>query len=213
MKFEALLRLVDNEPAFTTGLLLAGAVNPNQIRQQLVRWVQDGRLYQLRRGLYALSPPYTGVTPHPFLIANRLRSGSYVSCESALSHYGLIPEDVPVTVSVTTRHPVRWTTPLGVFDFRHVKRDLFHGYEWLDVGRSQRAAVATPEKALLDLVHLHSGSDRPDYLEELRLQNLDALDVSRLQKLARESEKAKLQRAVDAIAALVDRERSSYEAL
>jgi hypothetical protein len=46
-----------------------------------------------------------------------------------------------------------------------------------DLGGGQKAFVATPEKALLDLVHLQPGGDAPDYLRELRLQNLDRLDV------------------------------------
>ncbi|MCS7080575.1 MAG: hypothetical protein NZ585_11100 [Chloracidobacterium sp.] len=54
MEFAELLRLVGNEPVFETGLLLAGAVDPNDVRRQLSRWTTAGRLYQLRRGLYAL---------------------------------------------------------------------------------------------------------------------------------------------------------------
>jgi len=70
MNFERLLRIVGDEPVFETGLLLAGEVDPRHVRRQLSRWVRAGRLYQLRRGLYALAPPYRKVKPHPFLIAN-----------------------------------------------------------------------------------------------------------------------------------------------
>ena len=66
MKFAKLLDLVSDEPVFETGLLLAEAVNPDAVRVQLSRWVRAGRLYQLRRGLYALAPPFQRVRPHPF---------------------------------------------------------------------------------------------------------------------------------------------------
>lgn len=58
MEFEHLLEIVGDEPIFETGLLLAGEVDPDNIRRQLSRWTKARRLYQLRRGLYALAPPY-----------------------------------------------------------------------------------------------------------------------------------------------------------
>jgi len=48
---------------------------------------------------------YYKVKPHPFVVANRMVRGSYVSCQSALAHYGLIPEHVPVVTSITTARP------------------------------------------------------------------------------------------------------------
>ena len=102
-----------DEPVFDAGLLLAGEVDPADVRRQLSRWTAAGRLYQVRRGLYALAPPFQKVRPHPFLVANRLVQGSYVSCQSALAHYGLIPEYVPVVTSVAAARPGRWETPLG----------------------------------------------------------------------------------------------------
>jgi predicted transcriptional regulator of viral defense system len=189
MEFAELLEIVDSEPVFETGLLLAGAVDPKNVRRQLSRWTKAGRIYQLRRGLYALAPPFQKVKPHPFVVANRLMRGSYVSLQSALAHYGLIPDVVPVTTSVTTGRPNRWQTPLGVYLFRHIKTGLFAGYRSIDLGANQRAFVATAEKALLDLVHLQPGGDAPEYLEALRLQNLEVLDLENLRRLAGESPK------------------------
>jgi predicted transcriptional regulator of viral defense system len=165
----------------------------------------------LRRGLYALAPPFQKVKPHPFLVANRMVRGSYVSCQSALAHYGLIPEYVPVTTSVTTRRPARWDTPLGIYQFRHVKPDLLRGYRLTELSPGQRAFVASPEKALLDLVHLQPGGDSPQYLRELRLQNLDRLDVDELQRQALVAHSPKLRRAATRVADLVRTEVLEYE--
>lgn len=212
MELTRLLDIVGNEPVFETGLLLAGAVNPTDVRRQLSRWTKAGRLYQLRRGLYALAPPFQKVKPHPFVVANRMMRSSYVSLQSALGYYGLIPDIVPVTTSVTTGRPNRWDTPLGVYSFRHIKTEYFSGYRLIDLGGNQQAFVATPEKALLDLVHLQPGGDTPEYLQELRLQSLDELDLERLQFQADQASSPKLKRAAAAVAEGVQPEEE-YKAL
>lgn len=213
MVFGELLEIVGEEPVFETGLLLAGDVDPQGVRRQLSRWTGAGRLYQLRRGLYALAPPFRKEKPHPFLVANRLVLGSYVSLQSALSHYGLIPEAVPVTTSVTPDRPGRWETPLGVHEFRHLQTDLMTGYRWMEVADGQLAYVASPEKALLDLVYLEPEGDSPPYLQELRLQHLEILDLDELRRLAALSGKPKLKRAAERIARLAAEEAEEYETL
>lgn len=213
MEFTELLEIVGDEPVFETGLLLAGDVDPANVRRQLSRWTASGWIYQLRRGVYALAPPYQKVSPHPFVVANALVDGSYVSLQAALAYYGLIPEHTPTVTSVTTGRPGRWETPLGVYVFRHVKTPWFHGYRRLEVSEGQRAFVATPEKALLDLVYLEPGADQLAYLSELRLQALDRLDLERLHRLAQESGSPKLQRAAESVAALAQAEAAEYETL
>lgn len=213
MEFERLLEIVGDEPVFETSLLLAGDADPANARRQLSRWTKAGRLYQLRRGLYALAPPFQKAKPHPFLIANRMVRASYISLQAALAHYGLIPEYVPVVTSVTTARPGRWETPLGVYEFRHVKTDLLVGYRLTDLGGGQKAFVATPEKALLDLIYLQPGGDSPDYLRELRLQNLDRLDVEELRCQAERIGSPKLRRAVEFVVELSRTEAQEYETL
>jgi len=210
MEFAELLAIVGDEPVFESGLLLAGNGNPNNIRRQLSRWVRAGRIYQLRRGVYALAPPYQKVKPHPFVVANRMVPASYVSCQSALAHYTLIPEYVPVVISVTTVRPARWTTPLGTYIYRHLRPGLFTGYRQLNFGPAQAAFLAWPEKALLDLIYLTPQSDRPTYLEELRLQNLFELHFEELHRLAALFNMPKIHRAVDVIERLAREEREEF---
>ena len=217
MKFERLLELVGDEPVFETSLLLAGEVNPNIVRLQLTRWTKSGRIYQLRRSLYAIAPPHQKVKPHPFLIANRMQRASYVSGQSALAFYGLIPDTVQATLSVTAGRPERLDTPLGVFEFRHVKPELLRGYRMTALTSpkppEQQALVATPEKALLDLVYFQPGGDQPAYLRELRLQNLEHLDLDELRRQAETFDAPKLRRAVNAIIRLAQSEAQEYETL
>jgi predicted transcriptional regulator of viral defense system len=210
MKFERLLELVGDQPLFETGLLLSGDVDPADVRHQLSRWVGSGRIRQLRRGLYTLAPPYQNIIPHPFLIANALVPGSYVSAQSVLAFYGFIPEYTPQTLSVTTLRTSRWNRG---FHFHHLAPHLFFGYQLVELSQGQQAFLAAPEKALLDLAHLVPNSDSPKYLGELRLQNLERLDLSRLHGFAERSEKPKWQRVAAQIKSLALREKDEYEEL
>jgi predicted transcriptional regulator of viral defense system len=180
--YDSLLTLVGEEPVFDSSLLLAGNIDPRLLRIQLSRWVRSGKIIQIRRGLYAIAPPFQKRRPHPFLVANRLQKASYVSLQSALSFYGLIPEVVNVVTSVSTSRPGRVETPLGIYDFRHFKTELLFGYQMIDLG-GQSAFVATPEKALLDLIYFQPAGDSVAFLEGLRLQNTEKIreDILRLQ--------------------------------
>jgi predicted transcriptional regulator of viral defense system len=213
MEFKRLLEIVGDEPVFGTGLLLAGNVDADNVRRQLSRWVKVGRLYQLRRGLYTLAPPFQKVQLHPFALANHLRHSSYVSLQSALAFYDLIPEYVPLVTSVTTARPARWDTPVGSYLFRHVKLELFFGYQRIEISPGQWAFVSRPEKALLDLVYLQPGGDSPQYLQELRLQNLDRLNQDRLVEMATRTSSPKLRRAAEIVVKRADIEAAEYERL
>ena len=213
MKFVDLLRIVGDEPVFETSLLFAGRPDVAYIQRQLSRWTRAGALVQLRRELYALAPPFLKTQPHPFLVANRMVRASYVSTESALQHHGLIPEYVPVTTSVTTVAPGRWNNASGSYQFQHIKASLFFGFAQVALGGKQVGFVATPEKALLDLIHLRAGADSMEYIAALRLQHLDRLSLDRLDAYASRSDSPKLARAAGLVRALAETDAGEYEVL
>jgi len=212
MKFSALLKLVGDDPIFASSLLLSGDVNPRLIRIQLSRWVKAGKICRIRRGLYAIAPPFQKQLPHPFRVANFLQKASYVSLQSTLSFYGLIPEVMNITTSVSTNRPERLETALGTFEFRHIKRELLFGYQMIDLG-GQSAFVADPEKALLDLVYFQPGGDLWTYLKELRLQNLEKLDPEYLTQLSKKYNTRKMQNAANLLLQLISRDSEEFEDL
>jgi len=212
MEFNSLLQLIGDEPIFDSSILLAGNVDPKLIRIQLSRWVKAGKIYQLRRGLYSIAPPYQRIQPHPFLIANHLQKASYISLQSALSFYGLIPEVVNITTSVSTGRPELLDTPLGRFEFRHIKTELLTGYQMIELS-GQHALVARPEKALLDLIYLQPGGDSNVYLKELRLQNTEKLDKDLLRKQVQKFNTPKLENAVKEILQIMSSKSEEFEDL
>jgi predicted transcriptional regulator of viral defense system len=206
MKWDALLALLGRLPLLESSMLLAGPDSPAEVRRQISRWVASGRLIQIRRGLYALAPPYARESPSPFAVASRLRGPSYVSLQSAMAYHGVIPESVAMVTSVTTGRPGRMRTPLGDFTYRHLRRSLFWGYREIAAGRDQKAFMADPEKALLDLFCLTPGPVRRAFVSGLRLAP-GGLDLDRLRVFARRSASPKLIRAAVLTARLLQDER------
>jgi predicted transcriptional regulator of viral defense system len=204
MKFDALVVRAAELPLLDTPTLQALSGGGPALSVQIARWVRTGRLVRLRRGAYLLPPHLRRGEPPLERLGNLLRRPSYVSLERALSLHGLIPEAVPWITSVTPGHPGVLDTAVGVFSYRHVRAGWFSHYRELSVG-AQSALVATPEKALLDLVHFSPGEWTEARIAALRLQNVERLDLEALEQIAREAG-PRVQRAAVRIRAHVEAE-------
>jgi len=206
MTVEELAAKVPPCGVFRTGQILSGEHSVANIRRQLDRWVKRGRISQLRRGVYVLAEPYAKTHVHPFTAANALRKASYVSLHSALAHYGMIPEYVPVTTSITTGRPEELDTPIGRFQFRHVSQRLFYGFTEAEISQGRQVLLATPNKALVDLLYLTPRSDRIEYLHGLRLTRPELFDLDALHETVARSGSAKIERAVGLLIRLWEEE-------
>ena len=206
MKIGELSAKVAPGGVFRTGQILSGQHSPANVRRQLDRWVKSGRVLKLRRGVYVLRELYASAGVHPFAAANALKKASYISLQSALSHYGMIPEYVPVTTSVTTGRPEELATPIGRFQFQHVSTRLFFGFAEVQVSRDQQALLASPQKALIDLLYLTPHSDQVEYLRELRIARPERFDLGGLRADVERSGSAKVERAVRRLLALWEEE-------
>ena len=197
MKFERLVELAGDLHCFSPGMVSAGEAL-KQVRVQLSRWVRNGRLLRICKGWYTLNEPYRRVRIDMNVVASTVKAGSYVSLHAALATHGMIPEYVAETTCVTTGRPGTIDSPFGRIRYRHIKKGLFFGYSRVERGL-QHSVVATGEKALLDLVYLTPGSDDPDYIRGLRLQDIDNLDTDALWRMARRFALPRMERAVDII--------------
>lgn len=203
MKFDSLLKKTSELPFFKIRFLSAGDNLP-KIRLQINRWIHDGRVIKLYKGLYTLSDTYRKVPCEPFCVANSLKAASYVSLHSALSWYGIIPEFAPTTISITTGKPQKIQTPIGRFEFRNISKKHFWGYQQIELNSGQTAFVAKPEKALLDLIYLTPNGDKIDFIEELRLQNFEKISRVTLRDFANKFKSPKMLRALCNIEQILD---------
>ncbi len=196
MNFGELVSKVGHLSVIDTEVLLAGlrASEQASLKVQIVRWTASGKLVQLKRGTYLLASPYRKAEPYGPHLASILAKPSYISLEKALEHYNLIPEGVTIYTSVTTKRPSRFDTPAGIFDYRHIQIPLFWGYSAVTLDR-QTGFMAFPEKALLDFVYFRNPELSEAYLEELRLQNLEAISLKRFYEYAKRFQKPRINKA------------------
>lgn len=196
MNYGEIVKLVGSMPCFDLALL-AQAFNDRReaIRVQLSRWMKQGKVIGLRRGMYTLSDTYRRTALTPAVLANQLYRPSYLSGLWALGHYDLIPERVVRFTSVTPRVPRRFENSFGVFDYRNIKQDYFFGFASTGIG-GREFFVAEPEKALLDHWHLTEGEWTLERLEEMRYQHVERVGVERLKHCAQRFRSPRLDRAV-----------------
>ena len=133
----------------------------------LARAVRKGYLLHIKRGLFLL---HEQPLPDRAIVAMKLDSRSTISMETILSEAGVIPEAVFAVTAVTPAGTAEYTTkPFGSFFFRHEKPSLDCGWR-LERRGAYTVRIASPEKALLDLLWFHRFESSPRaYVEELRL--------------------------------------------
>jgi len=161
---------------FRERMLPMGCFNINQVllwekefnRNNLTRWCRKGLLVKLRNQFYAF-PECRQVPEFSRYVANRIYMPSYISLHSALSFYGMIPEEVVQLTSVTTLKTVSFDNAFGSFHYQNVKPQLYFGYEIKTMRNGRSLLFATPEKALLDLLYLNPYYKTEQDMEELRL--------------------------------------------
>lgn len=120
--------------------------------------IKSGDLQQIKKGLY-IPGPNSGISrPEALLVANHLWGPSYVSMETALSHWEFIPERVHEISSLTVKSAKKYDTPMGRFTYFHAPVPYYSfGITIVELTQRQVALMATPEKALCDKIIMTSG--------------------------------------------------------
>jgi len=152
-------------------------------RNKITKLLENREIIQLRRGLYMLSELY-GKPLVPEVAANLLYGPSYLSLEYVLAYYGLIPERVVNYTSVSSGRRKEYHTPIGVFSYQQLKPEYFAmGYKVISQN-SSAFLMASPEKALCDMLYLcsplHGRGAVEDYLfSDLRIDPLAFNDLDK----------------------------------
>lgn len=168
-------------------------------RHKISQLEKSEQLIRLKRGMYVVSPKVSGRILSTELIANHIYGPSYVSMETALRFYGLIPESVYAVRSMTLKRSRDFENSLTRFDYTQCLDSYYPiGVQQIDNG-DYVFIIATPEKALCDLIaytpKLNPRSVRSmrEYLEEdlrLDMDEFFKMDVEIFRECARVGKKS-----------------------
>ena len=148
------------------GVLASQLTEYKSPRQKIVELEKEGSIIRLKRGLYVVSPKISGKLLSIELIANHIYGPSYVSMESALRYYGLIPEKTYNIDSMTIKRSRKFDNSIARFKYTYCPSSYYA------IGVNQVAKedvsflIASPEKALCDVII---------YTPQLRLRSVIAL--------------------------------------
>jgi len=157
MEFRESVQVYAEEP-LTRQIVLSLLTDYKRPNDKINELIKNGDLTAIKNGLYVPGPRLKITGPEPFLIANHLRGPSYVSMESALSYWGLIPERVYETISVTIKNSKTYGTPVGRFTYFHTPPPYYSfGIKSVSLTARQVALIAGPEKALCDKIIMTPG--------------------------------------------------------
>ncbi|MFA5090359.1 MAG: hypothetical protein WC510_04930 [Candidatus Omnitrophota bacterium] len=171
MEFQALFKALQQHKiyvfSFEDALLFFPQEKRQNLKRMVLRWKEQGRLLALRRGLYELTYPDDFHIPD-FFIANCLYGPSYISLETALSNYSIIPEVSMSVSSITAKPTRRFRNKHGFFIYHSVNPSAYTGY------LIQRQAgfdirIAEPEKALIDYLYFKTYRGKKIDFEQERL--------------------------------------------
>jgi len=120
----------------------------------LSRLAANGLIHLLRRGLWALDADID-----PLLLPEHLTAPlpAYVSLQTALYQHGLIEQIPQVVYAASLTGTRRIVTSVATFSIHRLVPEFFGGYT-----TDERTGVmlATPEKALLDVLYLSAARSR-----------------------------------------------------
>lgn len=154
---------------FTTGDLMAIFGAKKRASEAFIDYnIGKGVFIRLKKGLFAIARDFPG----DFYLANNLYYPSYVSLDTVLSYYGLIPESVYAVTSVTTGPTREFEVQNRTFVYRKIKKQAFTGFITKKIEK-KIVYIATPEKALVDFLY---------FVFLKKRQFNDRLDLGRVDK-------------------------------
>jgi len=181
MKFLELKNELKDFPVFSLNDIRN--IEPDFHRRRLNEWQDKGFIKKIVRNYYMFSDMEISEETL-FKIANQIYYPSYISLETALSYYHLIPESIYGITSITTRKTYHFKTFLGEIHYRSISPKLFFGYRLIQEKR-YHIKIASIEKSLLDFFYLHSDLKTKQDFESLRINQemiLEQVDEKKLFK-------------------------------
>jgi predicted transcriptional regulator of viral defense system len=122
------------------------------IKNNFLRWISKGYFVRLKRNLYEFLERGPELKIPDLYVANRLYEPSYVSLETALSIYSIIPDIAIGVTSITSRPTRTFKNKYGSFFYRACQKKYFTGYRLMTY-EGFKVCIADKEKAVVDFLY------------------------------------------------------------
>ena len=181
--------LIQFPAEFDYNLLLHALRNYKKPRDKIRGLLKGQDIVRVKKGLYVLGKEYN--KPYnKFVLANLIYGPSYITGQTALAFWNMIPERVELMISMTTKRKKQFETPVGKFSYLYCPKKVFNiGVQLEDAGDQKNFLIASPEKALCDMTamqtHISTKREMKEFLELMRLDYSVSkdLDLSVLEEI------------------------------
>lgn len=150
---------------------------------RLPEWQKKGYIKKIVNRWYIFSEVDIN-EPLLYRISNNIYRPSYISLESALAFYHLIPEGVYTQKAISTRKTKEVNTVTGKFTYSNIKPQLFFGYS-IQHAAGFPILIAEPEKAILDYLFFNSTIKNKEDILSLRINFFQFRELVIQDKLTR----------------------------
>ncbi len=137
----------------------------------LKRLQDDGILQRLEKDKYRILQKNVS----SLQLANFLYEPSYISLETALSYWGILPQFPFEITSVTLKKTVTKSVDDIVYSYSHLSNTMYGLFT-----KEEEFLIATPEKSLFDQLYLVARGWRTLELDECDLSNVNKKEFLRI---------------------------------
>ena len=169
MQKDHLLQLMRSKNTiFTTRdvALMWGETDVNFVRKKLYRYLKTGKLYSIRKGIYAKDKNY-----EKFELATKIYTPAYISFETVLAKAGVIFQFYS-QIFVATYLTRELNIHNQIYTLRKIKDSILTNQTGIEA--KQNYFIASPERAFLDVIYLN---------KEYHFDNLSSINWEKVHEI------------------------------
>lgn len=165
--------------------LLGGLASYKRPRDKITSLLKKEEIIRVKKGVYIFGSDYRQRPYSLEVLANMIYGPSYISYESALSYYGMIPERITRITSACFKRVKYFHTPVGEFIYYYLDQKKFSvGITWESINENTHFFIATREKALADYLAKQNTFSNQEELSNYLMDGMriDFDDIKSLRK-------------------------------
>ena len=151
---------------------LWGIKNKNTLHTTLKRYAQQGLIYRIYRGFYALKP-ISELDPY-LLGVKALHEYAYISTETVLANVGIINQVIDKITLISSKSK---KFKIGNHNFYSRQLDDRFLYQTIGIENINGVKVATPARAVADLIYFNPRAhfDNPKLIDWKEVKNIQKI--------------------------------------